>query len=145
MVLSVGDMAPDFTAADDWGNPLSLSQFQGRGIVLYFYPKDDMPGCTRQAEGFRDAFGDYEERGIVVLGVSVDGVDTHRAFKDRYGLPFTLMADIEGAIATAYGVEADGYARRVTFFINGAGAIEKVFTPVEAETHAADILSALGG
>jgi peroxiredoxin Q/BCP len=142
--LSVGSKAPDFTAKDDAGNPVSLSNFQGKTVVLYFYPKDDTPGCTKEACSFRDTHETYQNKDVVVLGVSMDDSASHLAFKQKYGLPFTLVADPDGTITQAYDVSGGGYSKRVTFVINGEGVIEKVFDSIKTDTHAADILAELG-
>ena len=102
--LNVGDVAPDFTARTDKGETVHLSDYRGKRVVLYFYPKDDTPGCTTQACGFRDAYPQIEERNAVVLGVSPDGEEAHRKFKTKFDLPFTLLVDTDHAIAEAYGV-----------------------------------------
>ena len=104
MMPTENDMAPDFTAQDHDGNEVTLSQFRGRKVVLYFYPKDDTPGCTTQACDLRDNTSDIEARGAVVLGVSPDPPAKHRKFRDKYDLPFTLLADVDHAIGEAYGV-----------------------------------------
>lgn len=143
MALAVGTVAPGFTAHDDAGNTVSLADFQGKTVVLYFYPKDDTPGCTKEAQSFRDNYTEYQGKDIVVLGVSTDDATSHKAFKEKYGLPFTLVADPDGAITKAYDVDGGGYAKRVTYIINGAGTIDHVFTSVKTDTHAQDILSQL--
>lgn len=143
MVLAAGTQAPDFTAKDDAGNTISMSDFQGKTVVLYFYPKDDTPGCTKEAQGFRDSYEEYQGKDIVVLGVSMDDEASHKAFKEKYGLPFTLVADPDGSITKAYDVEGGGYSKRVTYIINGNGVIDKVFDQVQTSTHAADILSGM--
>jgi len=110
--LSAGDQAPDFETVDDQGRKVKLSDMRGKRVVLYFYPKDDTPGCTRQACGFRDTYAGIEERNAVVLGVSPDGIESHQAFKSKFGLPFPLLVDADHKIAEAYGVwgerERDG-------------------------------------
>lgn len=143
MALSVGSPAPSFSAKDDAGNTVSLADFAGKTVVLYFYPKDDTPGCTKEAQGFRDAYPEYQGKDIVVLGVSMDDEASHKMFKEKYGLPFTLVADSDGAITNAYDVSGGGYSKRVTYIINGDGVIEKVFESVKTDTHAADILAEL--
>ncbi|MBF2079486.1 MAG: peroxiredoxin [Synechococcales cyanobacterium T60_A2020_003] len=143
MALSVGSPAPSFSAKDDAGNTVSLADFAGKTVVLYFYPKDDTPGCTKEAQGFRDAYPEYQDKDIVVLGVSMDDEASHKMFKEKYGLPFTLVADSDGAITKAYDVSGGGYSKRVTYIINGDGVIEKVFESVKTDTHAADILAEL--
>lgn len=144
MALSVGTPAPDFTAKDEAGHSISLSQFKGNTVVLYFYPKDDTPGCTREAQSFRDTHADYQGRDIVVLGVSMDDEASHQRFKEKYGLPFRLVADPDGVITEAYDVDGEGYSKRVTFVINGDGVIDQVFNSIKTDTHASDVLSALG-
>ncbi|MFN3925831.1 MAG: peroxiredoxin [Pseudanabaenaceae cyanobacterium] len=148
MALAVGTPAPQFTAQDTNGNPVSLSDFRGKTVVLYFYPKDDTPGCTKEASSFRDHYQTYQEKGIVVLGVSADTVEDHQKFTQKFNLPFPLLADVNGEIIKAYDVQREGYDRpvasRVTYVIDGEGIITHVYTTVNTETHAQDILSALG-
>ena len=144
MALSVGTTAPAFTAKDDAGSTVSLSDFKGKTVVLYFYPKDDTPGCTKEAQSFRDSFEEYQGKDIVVLGVSMDDEASHKMFKEKYGLPFSLLADPEGAITKAFDVEGGGYSKRVTFIINGEGVIDKVLESVKTDTHAKDILAEMG-
>jgi len=141
MALAAGAKAPDFTAKDDAGNTVSLSDFKGKTVVLYFYPKDDTPGCTKEAQSFRDSYEEYQGKEIVVLGVSMDDEASHKAFKEKYGLPFTLVADPDGAITKAYDVEGGGYAKRVTYIIDSEGTIDKVLDQVKTATHATDILT----
>jgi len=102
--LQAGDPAPDFETVDDQEQPVRLSDLRGKRVVLYFYPKDDTPGCTRQACGFRDTYAGLEEKNSVVLGVSPDGVESHQAFKSKFGLPFPLLVDEDHQISEAYGV-----------------------------------------
>jgi peroxiredoxin Q/BCP len=102
--LQAGDSAPDFETVDDQAQPVRLSDLRGKRVVLYFYPKDDTPGCTRQACGFRDSYTGLEEKNSVVLGVSPDGIDSHQAFKSKFGLPFPLLVDEDHQISEAYGV-----------------------------------------
>jgi peroxiredoxin Q/BCP len=141
MALSAGTKAPEFTTKDDAGNTVSLSDFAGKIVVLYFYPKDDTPGCTKEAQGFRDSYADYQGKDMVVLGVSMDDEASHKAFKEKYGLPFTLLADADGAITKAYDVDGGGYSKRVTYIINGEGMIDAVDENVKTATHAQDILA----
>ncbi len=143
MALSVGTTAPGFTAQDSEGNPVSLSDFAGKTVVLYFYPKDDTPGCTREAQGFRDSYTEYQNKDAVILGVSTDDCTSHQLFKQKYELPFTLVADPDKSITKAYDVDGGGYAKRVTYVINGTGVIDQVFTTVKTDTHAQDILAGL--
>lgn len=145
MPLSVGTDAPAFTVKDTNGNTVSLSDFPGKTVVLYFYPKDDTPGCTKQACSFRDNYTEYEGKDIVVLGVSTDDESSHQQFTKKYSLPFPLLADTDKAITIAYDVDGGGYAKRVTYVINGEGKIIHVDAAVKTETHAQDILAFVGG
>lgn len=144
MTLSVGTTAPAFTTTDDEGNSVSLSDFQGKIVVLYFYPKDDTPGCTKQAQSFRDSFAEYQDKDMVVLGVSMDDQASHQKFKEKYGLPFKLVVDSDGAITKAYDVHGGGYAKRVTYIIDAGGKITHVDDKVNTSTHAADVLASIG-
>lgn len=147
MPLSVGDTAPSFTVKDTNGNTVSLSDFAGKTVVLYFYPKDDTPGCTKEACNFRDHYATYQGKDIVVFGVSMDDEASHQAFTEKFSLPFPLLADTDGAITKAYDVEGEmngmRYAKRVTYVIDGNGTIAKVYGTVNAATHAEDILAEL--
>ncbi|MBP0029644.1 peroxiredoxin [Roseofilum reptotaenium CS-1145] len=146
MSLSVGTTAPAFTAKDTNGNSVSLSDFSGKTVVLYFYPKDDTPGCTKEAQSFKEAYGEYQGKEIVVLGVSMDDEASHQKFTEKYGLNFPLLADTDGALTKAYDVEGGGYSKRVTYVIDGSGKIIKVFegANLKTATHAQDILAELG-
>lgn len=144
MVLSVGTTAPNFTTVDDEGKTVSLSDFKGKVVVLYFYPKDDTPGCTKQAQSFRDNYEQYQGKDMVVLGVSMDDQASHKLFKEKYGLPFQLLVDSDGAITNAYDVSGGSYAKRVTYVIDGDGKISHIDESVKTESHAQDILSAVG-
>ena len=144
MAIAVGMVAPTFTTKDDEGNTVSLSDFKGKTVVLYFYPKDDTPGCTIQAQSFRDQYTDYQNKDVVVLGVSMDDEASHKKFKEKYGLPFTLLVDSDGAITNAYDVSGGGYAKRITFVIDGEGKITHVDSNVNTSTHAQDVLNAIG-
>lgn len=144
MALSEGTKAPSFSSTDDTGNSVSLSDYAGKPVVIYFYPKDDTPGCTKQACSFRDSYSEYQDKNIVVLGVSMDDETSHKAFKEKFSLPFPLIVDTDGSIAKAFDVEGGGYAKRVTFVIDGEGTITKVYDTINTETHATDILSDLG-
>ncbi|MGB3695573.1 MAG: peroxiredoxin [Spirulinaceae cyanobacterium] len=141
MALAVGNDAPNFTTTDDQGKTVSLTDFQGKVVVMYFYPKDDTPGCTKEAQGFRDKYSDYEGKDMVVLGVSMDDEASHKKFKEKYGLPFQLLVDTDGAITKAYDVEGGGYAKRVTYVIDPQGKISHVDTKVNTSSHAEDILA----
>lgn len=144
MALSVGDTAPTFTVNDTNGNPVSLSNFAGKTVVLYFYPKDDTPGCTKEACSFRDNYSVYQGKDIVVLGVSTDDETSHQQFTQKFNLPFPLLADTNGTITKAYDVDGGGYAKRVTYVIDGSGKISHVYSSVKTDTHATDILADLG-
>ncbi len=145
MPLSVGDTAPNFTVKDTIGKTVTLSEYAGKPVVMYFYPKDDTPGCTKEACSFRDNYEQYLSKGITVFGVSLDDEASHQQFTEKFNLPFPLLADVDGAIAKAYDVltERNGtpYAQRVTYVIGGDGKIEKVYTSIQTETHASDILA----
>ena len=143
--------APDFELTSDSGERVRLSQFRGRPVVLYFYPRDDTPGCTAQACGIRDVYGDFETHGAVVLGVSPDTEASHVKFKQKHGLPFTLLADPDHAVAEAYGVwkeKSFGGKRywgveRSTFLIDEDGNVAKIMRRVKPDTHADKVLAAL--
>jgi thioredoxin-dependent peroxiredoxin len=151
-LLAEGDPAPDFELTSDSGDTVRLSSLRGKPVVLYFYPKDDTPGCTKQACGIRDAYGEFEKAGAVVLGVSPDDEASHVQFKEKYGLPFTLLADTGHKVADEYGVWGEkkymgrsymGISRS-TFVIDADGAVKKVMHNVKPDTHADDVLAALG-
>ncbi len=150
--LQPGDSAPDFTAATDSGATLRLSDLRGKRVVLYFYPKDDTPGCTTQACGFRDSYPVIEEKNAVVLGVSPDGVKSHQKFKTKFNLPFTLVVDEDHAIAEAYGVwvEKSMYGKqymgveRSHFVIDEQGVIVDAQVKVKPDDSVAKALAALG-
>ena len=144
MVLSAGITAPAFTTTDDQGNNVSLADFKGKTVVLYFYPKDDTPGCTKQAQSFRDSFAEYQNKDMVVLGVSQDDQASHQKFKEKYGLPFQLLVDSDGAITQAYDVDGGGYAKRVTYIIDAEGKIAQVDSNVQTSSHATDVLKSIG-
>ncbi len=143
MALTVGTQAPSFTTKDDQGNSVSLSNFAGKIVVLYFYPKDDTPGCTKEAQSFRDNYQQYQDKDMVVLGVSNDDESSHTMFKEKYDLPFALLADTDRSISQAYDVDGGGYPKRVTYIINGEGIIIHVDDKVQTSTHAEDILTTL--
>jgi len=144
MVLAAGTIAPNFSTVDDQGQAVSLSDFQGKTVVLYFYPKDDTPGCTKQAQSFRDNYDQYTGKDMVVLGVSMDDQASHEKFKEKYGLPFQLLVDKGGSITKAYDVDGGGYSKRVTYIIDSEGKISHVDENVKTATHAQDILSTVG-
>ena len=149
-MLKEGDAAPDFTTRDAKGNLVKLSDFRGQKVVLYFYPKDDTPGCTKEACSFRDSYPSFEDRNIKVLGVSLDSEASHQAFASKYNLPFTLLSDTDHSVSEAYGVYGEqtwgdkkylGLARK-TFLIDEAGRIKKVFDKVNVEQHSDEVLEA---
>ena len=153
MALQIGDPAPDFTLPDQAGTAVKLSQLKGQRVVIYFYPKDDTPGCTKEACNFRDQWGAFEKQAITVLGISKDGASSHAKFIAKYDLPFTLLSDAEPCpVAATYGSyglkkfmgkEYMGMMRH-TFVVDAGGKIEKIYTKVKSETMADDILSDLG-
>lgn len=150
-MLAEGQPAPDFTLNDDKGEAVSLSALRGKQVVLYFYPKDDTPGCTTQACGIRDAYGEFERAGAVVLGVSPDDEQSHVRFKEKHELPFTLLADTDHSVSEQYGVwgEKTYMGRtymgvdRSTFVIDEKGNIKRVMHKVKPDTHADDVLATL--
>ena len=152
-MLETGTKAPDFTLNDKDGNAVPLSDFMGKKVVLYFYPKDNTPGCTRQACAFAAAYEDFKTLDAVVIGVSKDSEASHRKFAEKYGLPFILLSDPELKAIQAYGVwqEKKNYGKvsmgvvRSTFIIDEKGLIEKVMPKVKPDTNAAEILAYLKG
>lgn len=144
MALAVGTDAPAFTVKDTNGNTVSLSDYAGKTVVLYFYPKDDTPGCTKQACSFRDASNEYQGKDVVILGVSADDEVSHQQFTQKYNLNFPLLADTEKTLIKAYDVDGGGYAKRVTYVIDGSGKIIHVDSSVSTSTHANDVLAVLG-
>jgi peroxiredoxin Q/BCP len=150
--ISVGDQAPDFEAVNDQDEQIRLSDFRGKRVVLYFYPKDDTPGCTQQACGFRDSYAEIEGKNAVVLGVSPDSVKSHQRFKNKYSLPFPLIPDTDHAIAQAYGVwqEKSMYGRkymgmvRSHFVIDEQGKVVEAKYNVKAKESPVSALKALG-
>ncbi len=126
-MVAVGDAAPDFEAPNQDGTPFKLSSLRGRSVVLYFYPRADTPGCTIEAKGFRDHHAEFEAKGVAIVGVSTDDCPDQKAFAQKYGLPFALVADKSQEVAKKYGVLADsGHARRVSFFIDAKGKVVEV-------------------
>jgi peroxiredoxin Q/BCP len=150
-VVEEGSPAPDFTLTSDSGAAVTLSSLRGAPVVLYFYPKDDTPGCTAQACAIRDAWGEFDRRGAVVVGVSPDSPKSHAEFREKYGLPFTLLADEDHAVAEDYGVWVEKSMagktymgiERSTFVIDADGGIAKVMRRVNPDTHADAVLDAL--
>jgi len=138
-----GDPAPDFTLNDASGKAHRLADYRGKTVALYFYPKDDTPGCTRQACNLRDNYAKLTDRGIVILGISYDDPSSHQQFAEKYSLPFTLLADTEKRVADLYGVKGVLYASRTTFVIGPDGRILSVIDSVDTGAHADQILAAL--
>jgi thioredoxin-dependent peroxiredoxin len=149
--LKEGGVAPGFSANTNGGGKISLADFLGKNVILYFYPRDDTPGCTKEACAFRDDFAQFKKRGAVVLGVSKDSAASHDKFVKKYKLPFTLLADEDKTIARAYGVWGEKSflgkkymgMHRVTFLIGPDGKIKKIWPKVKPEEHAAEVLVAL--
>lgn len=145
-----GSVAPAFTTTDGEGKKVSLKDLRGKKVVLYFYPKDDTPGCTKEACSFRDGFSKFKKRGIQVLGVSPDNEASHRKFTTKYKLPFTLLTDTDHSIADAYGSYGEKKfmgrtymgVKRTTFLIDEKGKIKKIFEKVKPEEHALEVLDA---
>ena len=150
-MVEEGKAAPDFELTSDKGERVKLSDFRGKPVVLYFYPKDDTPGCTTQACGIRDEYGEFEKRDAVVLGVSPDTEESHVKFRDKHQLPFTLLADPEHEVAEAYGVWGERKfagktymgINRSTFVIDAEGNVSKAMRGVKPDTHAGKVLAAL--
>ncbi|MDB5098667.1 MAG: Peroxiredoxin [Cyanobacteria bacterium RYN_339] len=148
-MLEVGQPAPDFTLPDQAGNPVSLKALRGKPVVLYFYPKDDTPGCTKEACSFRDHWKTLEARGIAVLGISPDSQASHAKFAGKYSLPFTLLADTERAVANLYGTygEKTLYGKksmgilRTTFLIDAEGVVQHVWKKPKTDVHAEEVLA----
>jgi peroxiredoxin Q/BCP len=153
MALIIGEPAPEFEMPDAEGNLVKLSQFRGQWVVLYFYPRDNTPGCTKEACGFRDAYADYQGKAIVVLGVSTDDAKSHTKFATKYMLPFPLLVDEGGQVAATYdsyglkkfmGKEYMGITRS-TFIIDPEGNLAKIYPKVKPEPHAQEVLEDLAG
>jgi peroxiredoxin Q/BCP len=150
-VVEEGKPAPEFELTSDSGETVALASLRGKPVVLYFYPKDDTPGCTTQACGIRDAYGEFQRAGAVVLGVSPDDERSHVKFKEKYELPFTLLADPDHAVAEQYGVWGEKRymgrtymgVSRSTFVIDADGNVKKVMLNVKPATHADEVLEAL--
>lgn len=149
--LKEGDVAPKFTVATSGGGKISLADYQGQNVILYFYPKDDTPGCTKEACAFRDEFAQFKKKGAVVFGVSPDSIKSHDKFAEKFKLPFTLLADEDKKIVQAYGVWGEKTfmgrkylgVHRVTFLIGPDGRIKKIWPQVKPEEHAAEVLADL--
>lgn len=152
-LLAVGTQAPEFTTTDQDGKTHALSDFQGKKVILYFYPKDNTSGCTKEACAFRDNFAKFRQLNVEILGVSIDSETSHKAFVQKYDLPFTLLADTDKRLVEAYGAwgEKSMYGKkymgtnRVTYVIDETGKIAAVFPKVKPDTHVDEILSVLQG
>jgi peroxiredoxin Q/BCP len=144
-VVEEGAQAPDFELESDSGETVRLSELRGKPVVLYFYPKDDTPGCTRQACGIRDAWGEFQRAGAEVLGISADSQASHERFKSKYELPFTLLADPDRTLAEPYGVGREGKPsyERSTFVIDADGNVAKIMRRVNPDNHADEVLAVL--
>ncbi|MBS3055486.1 MAG: peroxiredoxin [Candidatus Aenigmarchaeota archaeon] len=143
-MIKDGDLAPDFTAPDQNGREVSLQDFRGKNIVLYFYPKDETSGCVKEACSFRDDSRMFEGIGAEVVGVSVDGVESHKRFYDKYGLNFTLVSDKKKEITKKYGVlKFTGSAKRTTFLIGKDGKVKYIFNDVKPDGHSKEVLDRL--
>jgi peroxiredoxin Q/BCP len=150
-MLNVGDQAPPFTLKNEAGEDVTLAAFRGKPVILYWYPRDDTPGCTTEACGFRDAYREFAQAGAVVLGVSTDDVQSHAKFKSKYSLPFTLLSDPDHQVAQQYGVWGSKNfmgrefesIHRVTYLLDEQGVVKQVWPKVTPEGHADEILAAL--
>jgi thioredoxin-dependent peroxiredoxin len=144
-VVEEGQPAPDFELRSDRGETVKLSDLRGKPVVLYFYPKDDTPGCTRQACGIRDAWSEFQRAGAEVIGISADTTASHERFKSKYSLPFTLLADPERKLAEPYGVGREGKSsyERSTFVVDADGKVTKIMRRVDPDRHADEVLTAL--
>ena len=153
MIIEVGQQAPDFMLSDENGQIHNLSDYQGKYVLLYFYPKDDTPGCTKEACNFRDDYSQYDDANVIILGVSPDSPQSHAKFKSKYNLPFTLLADEDHKVCELFGVwgpkksfgkEYEG-VHRTTYLINPDGRIQKVYKKVSPANHSVEVLDELRG
>lgn len=145
--LSIGDVAPDFALSNQYGETVSLKTYQGKWLVLYFYPKNNTPGCTTEACSFRDNMTEFEKRGVQVVGISIDNQQAHANFANAHKLPFPLVADVDGKVAQAYGAMMDlwvmKFAKRYTFIINPSGHIAKIYQDVKPKQHTKQLIQDL--
>ncbi|MFH1851599.1 MAG: peroxiredoxin [Candidatus Neomarinimicrobiota bacterium] len=139
--LTVGMLAPDFRMADQDSTLCSLTDYRGHWVVVYFYPKDDTPGCTKEACGIRDDYTKFAQAGLTVLGISYDSPESHTTFKTKYALPFTLLSDSDKSVAAAYGAKGVLFADRKTFLIDPAGIVRKIYEKVDVTGHSTEILA----
>jgi thioredoxin-dependent peroxiredoxin len=152
MKLQPGDPAPDFTLPDQDGQPVALAGYRGRKVIVYFYPKDDTPGCTKEACQFNDSLPDFVGKGVDVVGISADDADSHRRFRAKYGLGFTLLTDAGNEVATSYGAYGEKmlYGKptigtiRSTFLVDEQGRVQQAWYGVQADGHAAKVLDRVG-
>ncbi|MFQ5444890.1 MAG: peroxiredoxin [Nitrospinales bacterium] len=145
-MLSVGSDAPDFSVKDHNGNTVSLKDFRGKKIVLWFYPKADTPGCTVEGKGFRDDFNRFQEKNVAILGVSLDNEADNKAFAEKFSFPYPLLCDTNRDISLAYGAvkgKEDGYASRITYVIDENGKIQEAIEQVDTQSHSGDLCSRL--
>ncbi len=142
-ILEVNSRAPDFRLTDQDGRRVSLSDLRGKWVVLYFYPKDDTPGCTVEAKGFEELRGEFENEGVVILGVSRDDITSHKKFCTKHGLNFHLLADTKGEVIKMYGAAGGVFTRRITYLINPEGKISFVWKKVKPNGHAGEVLKKL--
>ena len=140
MTLAVKTIAPNFTALDEEGKEINLSDYRGKIVVLYFYPKDDTPGCTQEAQSFQKSYEEYQNRDIVIFGISMDSQESHKAFKKKFNLPFQLLVDEKGILTKLYDVAGEKLSRRVTYVINEEGVIYYIDEKISTKTHAQDVL-----
>jgi peroxiredoxin Q/BCP len=138
--VTVGQPPPDFTATDQDGKPVHLADLKGHAVVVYFYPKDETPGCTKEACSFRDAWVDLQKKGVVIIGISTDSAASHKAFATNHQLPFTLVSDPDGVIAAKYGVPVTlGFTKRQSFVVGADGNVKKIYRSVDVTKHAQEI------
>jgi peroxiredoxin Q/BCP len=143
--LAVGQPAPDFTSTDQDGKPVHLADLKGHPVVVYFYPKDETPGCTHEACSFRDAWTNLQKKGVVIIGISMDTAASHKAFASNHQLPFTLVSDASGEIAAKYGVPVqEGYTKRQSFVLAPDGTLKKIYRKVDVMKHAQEIAEDTG-
>ncbi len=144
MNIKEGDVFPDFKLKADDGREVSLSDLKGKITVVYFYPKDNTPGCTKEACSFRDNINDFQSLGVPIYGISVDSIESHRKFKQKYGLPFTLLSDSDKKLVSELKIKsASGTASRVTFILDKDGKVLKIYPKVSPDKHAEEVLSFL--
>ena len=144
-MIEINKLAPDFALLDQDGKEHSLLEYRGAYILIYFYPKDDTPGCTKEACVIRDAYKDFQSNGVVVLGISADSVESHRTFAEKYGLPFTLLSDVKKEVIKLYGADGLLFNKRISYLVNPEGVIAKVYPNVDPTNHGIEILKDVMG